>query len=124
VPVRDFTATGPETATVHDPVVLADAYARYAVLFTDADEPRDWLGAGEATSAVLLTATAEGLATSLMSDLVEVDSARELLRGMLAGLGAAMIVIRVGYADPKGQPLGRAPRLPAGELVEPRDGAP
>ena len=77
VPVRDFTGTAPEAATLHDRVELADTHARYAVLFTDADEPRDWIAAGEALSAVLLTATAEGLATSMMSDLV---SGRSLFR--------------------------------------------
>jgi hypothetical protein len=120
VPIRDFTATGPETSTVHDPVTLADTHARYAVLFTDADEPRDWLTAGEALSAVLLTATADGLATSMMSDLVEVDSARQTLRAMLADLGYPMIVIRIGYPQTDTPPA-TAPRRPAETLIERRD---
>jgi hypothetical protein len=49
-PIRDFTTTRPPATTVHDPLTLADTHARYAVLFTDADEPRDWLTAGEALS--------------------------------------------------------------------------
>ena len=123
VPIRDFAASGPEAATVHDPVTLADSYARYAVLFTDADEPRDWLAAGEALSAVLLTATADGLATSLMSDLVEVDSARETVRAMLAGIGHPMIVIRIGYPRTSAPPAS-APRRPAETVIERRDGSP
>jgi nitroreductase len=122
VPIRDFAATRPEATTLHDPVTLADTYARYAVLFTDADEPRDWLVAGEALSAVLLTATADGLATSMMSDLVEVDSARETLRAMLAGIGYPMIVIRIGYPRTDAPPVA-APRLPAESVIKRRDGA-
>jgi hypothetical protein len=121
VPIRDFAATGPERATVHDPVTLADAYARYAVVFTDADEPRDWLTAGEALSAVLLNATADGLATSMMSDLVEVESARETLRAMLSGIGHPMIVIRVGYPRPDAPPLAGSPRRPAETVIGRRD---
>jgi nitroreductase len=124
VPIRDFAATGPETATLHDPITLADSYARYAVLFTDADEPPDWLAAGEGLSAVLLTATAEGLATSVMSDLVEVDSARQTLRAMLSGIGHPMIVVRIGYPQPKAPPPASAPRRPAENVIERRDGAP
>jgi nitroreductase len=121
VPIRDFIATSSETATVHDPVTLADTHARYGVLFTDADEPQDWLAAGEALSTVLLTATAEGLATSVMSDLVEVDSARETLRAALAGLGNPMIVIRIGYAQADAPPPGDTPRRPAESVIERRD---
>jgi nitroreductase len=121
VPVRDFTATGPEAVTVHDPVVLADTYARYAVLFTDADETRDWLVAGEALSAVLLTATADGLATSMMSDLVEVDSARQTLREILPGPGHPMIVIRIGCPATDRPPPGHAPRRPAERVFERRE---
>jgi nitroreductase len=117
VPIRDFAATGPEATTVHDPVALADTCARYAMLFTDADEPRDWLAAGEALSAVLLTATADGLATSMMSDLVEVDSAREALRSMLAGIGHPMIVIRIGYPRTDAPPA-VAPRRPAETVID------
>jgi nitroreductase len=124
VPIRDFAATGPERATLHDPVTLADAYARYAVVFTDADEPRDWLTAGEALSAVLLTATADGLATSMMSDLIEVESARETLRTMLSGIGHPMIVLRVGYPRPDAPPPAESPRRPAESVIERRDDAP
>jgi hypothetical protein len=94
------------------------------VLFTDADEPRDWLAAGEALSAVLLTATATGLATSVTSDLVEVGSARETLRATLCGLGHPRAVIRVGYPRSDGQPPAPTPRRAAETIIERRDGAP
>jgi nitroreductase len=117
VPVRDFTATGAQRTTLHDPLVLADRFARYAVVFTDGDQPRDWIRAGETVSAVLLAATAEGLATSVMSDLVEVPAARALLRDLLSGIGYPAIAIRVGVPA-TGTPPPSAPRRPGYETVE------
>jgi hypothetical protein len=116
VPIREFTPTSPQRSTVHNPLVLADRCARYAVLFTDGDRPADWLAAGEALSAVLLTATTERLATSPMSDLVEVAPSRALLRGLLADIGYPAIVIRIGVPA-AGDPA-PAPRRPAVEAVE------
>jgi hypothetical protein len=72
----------------------------------------------------LLTATAEGLATSMMSDLIEVDSARQTLRDMLADLGHPMIVIRIGYAQTDAPPVGHAPRRPAEAVIERLDRTP
>lgn len=117
VPIRDFTATGPETASIFDHLELGDAAARYAVLFTDGDEPRDWLTAGEALSAVLLTATADGLSSSMLSDLVEVGSSREVLRDLLGHVGYPMIVIRVGYPAAAGEPA-TAPRRAAHQMID------
>jgi nitroreductase len=116
VPVRDFTATGSERTALHDPLMLAERFARYAVVFTDGDLPRDWIAAGEAVSAVLLAATAEGLATSLMSDLVEVPSSRALLRDLRSGIGYPAIVMRVGLPANGTPPF--SPRRPATETVE------
>jgi len=116
VPVRDFTATGRERATIHDTLDPADRQARYGVLYTGSDGPRDWIAAGEALSAVLLTATAEGLATSVMSDLVEVPATRLLLQRTLRGVGYPAVVVRVGVA---GQPEApKAPRRYSAEMVE------
>jgi hypothetical protein len=54
----------------HDPVL--------AVLSTRGDEVPDWVMAGQALERVLLTATAEGLATSLNSQPIEVAALRWL----------------------------------------------
>jgi nitroreductase len=118
VPIRDFAATGSERGTIHDPVTLADRYARYAILYTNGDGPADWLTAGEALSAVLLEATAIGLATSPMSDLIEVTRSRLLLRDLLSGIGYPMMVIRVGI--PATGPVNptRVPRREPDEVVE------
>jgi nitroreductase len=119
VPIRDFRATSPETSTIHDQSLVVDRYARYLVLFTDGDQPLDWLHAGEALSATLLTATAAGLASSMISDLIEVGSARETLRRTLGGIGWPMIVVRVGYQSPDTAPIGTAPRRPPADIIAP-----
>ena len=116
VPIRDFTATGPEHSSLNDSPELADRQARYGVLFTDGDLPADWLRAGEALSAVLLTATAEGLATSVMSDLVEVPPSRSLLRAMLGTLGYPAIVVRIGVPASREATV-RSPRRDSTEMV-------
>jgi hypothetical protein len=78
---------------------LVDRHARYAILFSDTDTPADWLTAGEALSAVLLTATAERLAASPISDVVEVPATRLMLRAMLGGFGYPMVALRIGVPD-------------------------
>lgn len=118
VPIRDFRATGPQRTTIFDGPELVDRFAQYAVLFTDGDEPLDWIHAGEALSALLLTATSQDLATSMMSDLIEVESARETLRHMLGAVGWPMIVIRAGYRAPDADPIGTAPRRAPSETID------
>ena len=90
--------------------------AVYAVLSADADEPRTWLRAGEALSAVLLTAVVLDLAVSPMSDVAEVPATRALLRGLLAGIGYPLLVLRVGVAEPN-VPVAATPRRSAADAV-------
>jgi hypothetical protein len=117
VPIRDFLATEPEHKTIFDRSELVDRFAEYLVLFTDGDAELDWIHAGEALSAVLLTATSEGLASSMMSDLIEVASARETLRQMLGHVGWPMIVVRTGYRARGATPIGKTPRRTASEAL-------
>ncbi|MET7423669.1 nitroreductase [Dactylosporangium sp. NPDC005555] len=116
VPIRDFTGAdvGPSIYSGAEPV---DRGATYGLIVTDMDEPAGWLVAGEALSAVLLTATTERLATSAMSDLVEVRTARLLLRRMLGNVGYPAVGVRIGVPEPGAAPR-RAPRRAAVEVVE------
>ncbi|MEV6931805.1 nitroreductase [Dactylosporangium sp. NPDC051485] len=116
VPIRDFTAVG-VGANVVSRVDICDPEARYGIVVTDGDGPHDWLTAGVALSAVLLTATAEHLATSPMSDLVENEVARRTLRRMLGGVGYPAIGVRIGVPATSTPPP-RAPRRPAAEVIE------
>jgi len=68
--------------------------------------PGDQTGAGQAMQKVLLTATAAGLDTSLISQPIEVAAARDQLRRSLGRAGCPQIVIRFGYGAP-GHPTQR-----------------
>src|SRR5207344_898429 len=62
---------------------LADDAAEFLLVTTLADDEVDRLRAGEAASAVLLTATGMGLATTPLSQGTEVAASREMLRRAL-----------------------------------------
>lgn len=113
VPVRDFAPAG---GAGLDPGEHTDGGARWAVVFTDEDGLGDWLRAGEAMSAVLLTATATGLATSPISDVTETALTRERMRRMLSGIGYPQLGLRIGYAPP-GQPPA-SPRRRLGDVID------
>jgi len=99
-----------------DVVGTADRHARHMVITARGDLPVHWLMAGEALSAVLLTATAAGLATSSLSDaggIVRPDA----LRRVLAGADRPAAVVRIGVAgrvDVPPRPIHR----PTAEVVE------
>lgn len=97
---------------------LPDRSARYAVLFMDSDAPKDWLTAGEALSAVLLTAVGAGLAASPMSDVVEVPATRHQLRAVLSGIGYPVIAIRFGVPVDDARPAFATPRRAATDVIE------
>ena len=54
--------------------------AALLLLTTPTDSALDWFRAGEATSAILLTATRHGLASSPLTQPLEVDDTREFIR--------------------------------------------
>jgi nitroreductase len=102
MPLRDLSAVPrPEARFEPHPTIL--------VLATDADEPADWLRAGQALQRVLLTATRLNLATTPISQPVEVPSVRAALSAR-----TAQMVLRVGY----GKPAGRSPRRPVTEVLD------
>jgi hypothetical protein len=69
-----------------------------ALLVTPADEPADWLAAGQALAHVLLRATTDDLACSFLNQPLEVEGLRERLAA-LTGRGVPQLVLRLGYAD-------------------------
>jgi nitroreductase len=114
VPVRNYAPDG--TAGLRAGAGF-DEGAAYVVLFGAADEPADWLRGGEALSALLLTATAEGLSTAPISDAIEAEWPRRLLRDLLAGVGEPFLVVRLGYGDDPDD-LPAAPRRDAEEVLD------
>ncbi len=114
VRVRDFSLTGEGGLT---PGAGHDTAASYAILAGDGDDPRSWLRGGEALSAVLLAAVHEGLSVSPMSDVAEVVGTRELLHGVLSGIGYPYLALRIGVSEPTtGVPA--TPRRPAADVIE------
>ena len=92
-----------------------------AVLSTRGDEVQDWVMAGQALERVLLTATAEGLATSLNSQPIEVSSLRWLTRDTAGPISMPQAVIRLGYG-PSGSASPRRPVRDVLVIREPNPG--
>jgi hypothetical protein len=89
----------------------ADDAAELLVVTTDEDDTIDRLRAGEATSAVLLAATDMGLATTPLSQAIEVDVVRQRIqRDVLHQLTYPQLVVRVGWPAFGAGPLPATPR--------------
>lgn len=90
---RDFNLARPAAL---DPGAGTDRGTVYIILTVDAEEPADWVAAGEALSDVWLTLTARGLAASPISEVVEILPVRVALRRLLGGVGHPAIAMRIG----------------------------
>ena len=92
---------------------IASGSPALLVLWTPADDVREWLSAGQALEAVLLAVTAEGLSASFLNQPVEVPEMRERLREILAIEGHPQLVVRLGFASP----VPASPRRPVAEVL-------
>lgn len=80
-------------------------------LGTESDDDLARLRAGEATSLVLLSATAMGLATCSVTEPLEVFETRDAVRADVFGTsGYPQMVLRVGWAATDAEPLPSTPR--------------
>ncbi len=93
-----------------------DRGALFAILTVGRDDETGWIHGGEALSAVLLTATAKGLATAPISDVIEVGVTREAVRRLLGTARHPYAAIRFGYGAPATD-LPAVPRRPAHEVI-------
>jgi hypothetical protein len=84
-----------------------------AVLATHADGEYQQVRAGQAMESVLLTATSLGLATSFLSQAIEVEQTRHELRRVLGGGLHPQTLLRLGF----GTPVSRTPRRNPADLV-------
>jgi len=112
VPVRGLAVPGVGIS----PGVEHDVAAIYALVFTDTDERLDWLRAGEALSAVVLSATAMNLAASPISDVMELAETRAEVSHILDGPGHAQIAVRIGH-PPEGE-MPASPRRDPAEVID------
>jgi hypothetical protein len=108
LPLRDF---DPDHTTARR-VARFEREPTLAVLFTPGDGRHDWLRAGQALERVLLTATVHRLATTPLTQAVEVPRLRQLLSPP-AGPGVVQSIIRLGYAGP----VPHTPRRPLSDVL-------
>jgi nitroreductase len=108
---------GGETARDEVAVVMA--------LSTEADDQLAHLRAGEATSLVLLTATALGMASCPVTEPLEIAATRERVRSeVLGGHSYPQMLLRIGWAPVNADPLPPTPRRPLADVASHLDGTP
>ena len=79
-----------------------------AIIGIGRDDPPAWLAAGQAMSAVLLQATADGRATSFLSQAVEIEALRPRLAALTGHDGHPQL-LRVGCPRRQARPSPRRP---------------
>jgi Nitroreductase family len=113
LPIRDFGLLQPHRDRAS---AQFEPYPTIMVLSIDGDTRRHWVNAGQALQRVLLTATWLNLATTPISQPVEIPAIRRLLTDSRTGSWAQM-VLRVGY----GRPAAATPRRPLTDVLLPED---
>jgi nitroreductase len=109
VPIRDFGLVQPAR---HRSRVPFENEPTIGILYTAGDGPAQWLRAGQALQRSLLTATVRGLATTLMTQPLEIPELRALLEDS-AGGRVAQAIVRFGY----GPPSAPSPRRSLSEVM-------
>lgn len=116
IPGRVFAGPGLAQPSGASP---ADDNAALLALGTERDDRLARLRAGEATSVVLLTATAIGLASCPITEPLEVRETREAIRADVFGeSGYPQMLLRVGWAPINADPLPATPRRTLSRVVE------
>jgi nitroreductase len=99
-------------------ITAADDNGSLLALGTPTDTPLDRLRAGEATSAVLLTATAQGLSTCPVTEALENPECRAIIGTDVFGDELVpQMLVRVGWAPLNADPLPATPRRPLADVV-------
>jgi hypothetical protein len=109
LPLRDYGLTQPQLQRRDEPF---EPYPTILVLSTNGDTADAWVRAGQALQRVLLVATVHDLATTPMSQPLEIPALRELVTDTRTGRWA-QVILRVGY----GQPTAVTPRRPLNEVL-------
>jgi nitroreductase len=106
---RDFTAGQTERA----PSTKFEPHPLLVVLCTHHSSRETDLQAGQALQRLWLTATAQGLVASVLSQVVEVAETREELRRLLGGNVTPQALMRIGH----GAPSAASPRREASDML-------
>jgi nitroreductase len=103
----------------------ADDNAVLLALGTATDDTVARLRAGEASSLMMLTATALGLASCPVTEPLEIPSTRDAVQTDVFGASAVpQMLLRIGWAPVNADPLPATPRRPLDEVVSWLDGTP
>jgi nitroreductase len=95
------------------------------ILATATDDPAAVLAAGEATGAVLLSATTLGLASCPLTEPLEIAETRtEIQTKLLGGEGIPQMLLRFGWAAVNADSLPVTPRRPLSDVVVWLDASP
>lgn len=97
-PGRDF-AYGRDWGTAALPAAGERFPGVVCLLTTSANEPADWVAAGQALQRVLLRAATFGVAAALHSQPLEVPQLRDFIRVQLAARAHPQMIIRLGVAS-------------------------
>jgi nitroreductase len=101
-----------------------DDHAVVLALGTANDRMLAWLGAGEATSVVLLRATASGLATCPLTEPLEIEETRDAVqREVFSDQASPQMLVRIGWAPRAAEPLPPTSRRAITDIVKYSDGA-
>lgn len=122
IPARWF--AGPVLAQ-HPNLDAVEDNAVVVALGTADDDDLSRLRAGEATSVVLLTATALGLASCPITEPLEIAETRDSIRADILGNdGYPQMLLRVGWGPVNSDPLPATPRRDLAEVVGRLDDSP
>jgi len=113
VPVRDFEAGSRGGQEIAGDV---DEQPAYLVLFSAGDGPEQRLRAGEAYLRVSVEAERLGLASSAMTQAVDLSGVRERFRTLMGWADHPQMVLRLGY-PPAEPPTDQTPRRPLSAVL-------
>jgi nucleotide-binding universal stress UspA family protein len=95
---------------------LIEGSPAVVVLGTVRDEASDWLACGQALEAVLLHATARGMAAAFLNQVLEIPELRGRVAELVPGIGYPQMVLRIGV--PAKRIHHAAPRRELGDVLE------
>jgi hypothetical protein len=99
------------------PEVKVD-WSKIIVLSTPEDTRADVLRCGEVLSTVLLECTMAGMATCTLTQLIEVDESRDIVRSLIEQRGQPQVLIRAGIAPPMEDLPAATPRRPLSDVLQ------
>lgn len=103
LPLRDFGLTQPQ---LHRREAAFETHPTIVVIRTHGDDRHDWVRAGQALERVLLTATVRGVASTPMTQALEIPEIRRLLTDP-ARHRYPQLILRLGYGRPAAGSLRR-----------------